>query len=136
MLVFPDYDVKNGVPLEFALDEATSTLIDEYIHQHRPHLMQGFNHDWLFSGAGREHKATKTLSEQISLRLWKEIGLEITHISSGMPPPTSCSAIRNHELVRRVLGHRSIATTRNFYIGSRRSRPAPLRRDGHRPGAG
>ena len=53
MLVFPDYDVKNGVPLEFAFDEATTALIDEYIYQHRPHLMQGFNHDWLFAGAGR-----------------------------------------------------------------------------------
>ena len=119
MLVFPDYDVKNGVPLEFALDEATSTLIDEYIHQHRPHLMQGFNHDWLFSGAGREHKATKTLSEQISLRLWKEIGLEITphqfrHAAAFIMLKADPG---NYELVRRVLGHRSITTTRDFYIG-------------------
>ena len=37
MLVFPDYDVKNGVPLEFAFDESTTALIDEYIYQHRPH---------------------------------------------------------------------------------------------------
>ena len=29
MLVFPDYDVKNGVPLEFAFDETTTALIDE-----------------------------------------------------------------------------------------------------------
>ena len=50
MLVFPDYDVKNGVPLEFAFDETTTLLIDEYIYQHRPHLMRGFNHDWLFAG--------------------------------------------------------------------------------------
>ena len=50
MLVFPDYDVKNGVPLEFAFDENTTALIDEYIYQHRPQLMRGFNHDWLFAG--------------------------------------------------------------------------------------
>jgi integrase len=119
MLVFPDYDVKNGVPLEFAFDEATTALIDEYLHRHRPHLMHGFDHDWLFAGAGREHKATKTLSEQISQRLWKELGLEITghqfrHAAAYIMLKADPG---NYELVRRVLGHRSSTTTRNFYIG-------------------
>jgi integrase len=119
MLVFPDYDVKNGVPLEFAFDETTSGLIDEYIYEHRPHLMQGFNHDWLFAGAGQEHKGTKTLSEQISERLWKELGLKITphqfrHAAAYIMLKADPG---NYELVRRVLGHRSSATTRNFYIG-------------------
>jgi integrase len=119
MLVFPDYDVKNGVPLEFAFDETTTALIDEYLHRHRPHLMRGFNHDWLFAGAGQEHKVTKTLSEQISLRLWKELGLEITpHMFRHAAAYIMLKADPgNYELVRRVLGHRSIATTRNFYIG-------------------
>jgi integrase len=119
MLVFPDYDVKNGVPLEFAFDETTTAMIDEYIYQHRPQLMQGFNHDWLFAGAGREHKATKTLSEQISKRLWKELGLEITpHMFRHAAAYIMLKADPgNYELVRRVLGHRSITTTRNFYIG-------------------
>ena len=49
MLVFPDYDVKNGVPLEFAFDATTTATIDEYIHQFRPQLMRGFNHDYLFA---------------------------------------------------------------------------------------
>ena len=119
MLIFPDYDVKNGVPLEFVLDEATTSLIDEYIQRHRPHLMRGFDHDWLFAGAGREHKGTKTLSEQISQRLWKVLGLEITphqfrHAAAYIMLKADPG---NYELVRRVLGHRSITTTRNFYIG-------------------
>jgi integrase len=119
MLVFPDYDVKNGVPLEFAFDATTTALIDEYIYQHRPQLMRGFNHDWLFAGEAQGPKATKTLSAQISERLWKELGLEITphqfrhaaaYIMLNADPG-------NYELVRRVLGHRSITSTRNFYIG-------------------
>jgi integrase len=119
MLVFPDYDVKNGVPLEFAFDAATSALIDEYIYQHRPHLMQGFDHDWLFPGAGHEHKRSNVLSEQISERLWNELGLEITphqfrHAAAYIMLKADPG---NYELVRRVLGHRSIATTRDFYIG-------------------
>jgi integrase len=119
MLVFPDYDVKNGVPLEFAFDAVTTALIDEYIFQHRPQLIDGSNHDWLFPGAGREHKRSNVLSRQISERLWKELGLEITphqfrHAAAYIMLKADPG---NYELVRRVLGHRSITTTRNFYIG-------------------
>ena len=119
MLVFPDYDVKNGVPLEFAFDNNTTAMIDEYIYQHRPQLMRGFNHDWLFAGAGQEHKGTNCLSEQISQRLWKELGLEITphqfrHAAAYIMLKADPG---NYELVRRVLGHRSITTTLKFYIG-------------------
>ena len=119
MLVFPDYDVKNGVPLEFAFDESTTALIDEYVYEHRPHLMRQFNHDWLFAGEAQGPKTIKTLSEQISGRLWKELGLEVTphqfrHAAAYIILKADPG---NYELVRRVLGHRSIATTLNFYIG-------------------
>jgi integrase len=119
MLVFPDYDVKNGVPLEFAFDETTTTTIDEYIHHYRPQPMQGFNHDYLFAAGGQGPKLTRTLSEQISERLWKELGLEITphqfrHAAAYIMLKADPG---NYELVRRVLGHRNILTTRNFYIG-------------------
>jgi integrase len=119
MLVFPYYDVKNNVPLEFVFDETTTALLDEYVFQYRPQLVQGSNHDWLFPGAGREHKGTKTLSEQISQRLWRELGLELTphqfrHAAAYIMLKADPG---NFELVRRVLGHRSIATTMNFYIG-------------------
>jgi integrase len=119
MLAFPDYDVKNGVPLEFAFDEATTILIDEYVFEHRPQLIQGSNHDWLFPGDGHEHKRSNVLSDQISKRLWKELGLDITphqfrHAAAYIMLKADPG---NYELVRRVLGHRSIVTTRNFYIG-------------------
>ena len=35
MLVFPDYDVKNRVNLEFPFDDELTALIDEYVHQFR-----------------------------------------------------------------------------------------------------
>ena len=119
MLVFPDYDVKNGVPLEFAFDETITAKIDEYIYQHRPQLMRGYNHDWLFAGDNEEHKVTNCLSEQISERLWKELGLKITphqfrHAAAYIILKADPG---NYELVRRVLSHRNIETTRNFYIG-------------------
>jgi len=119
MLVFPDYDVKNGVPLEFAFDATTTATIDEYIHQHRPQLMRGFNHDYLFAGGAQGPKLTRSLSAQISERLWKELGLEITphqfrHAAAYIMLKADPG---NYELVRRVLGHCSATTTRNFYIG-------------------
>jgi integrase len=59
------------------------------------------------------------LSTQFSERLWKELGLEITphqfrHAAAYIMLKADPG---NYELVRRVLGHRSSATTRNFYIG-------------------
>ena len=119
MLVFPDYDVKNGVPLEFTFDEVTTATIDEYIYQFRPLLMRGANHDYLFVGGKKGPKLTKTLSGQILERLWKELGLEITphqfrHAAAYVVLKADPG---NYELVRRVLGHRNMATTKNFYIG-------------------
>ena len=39
-LVFPDYDVKNRVRLQFPLAEYITRLIDEYVHNFRPVLYQ------------------------------------------------------------------------------------------------
>ena len=40
-LVFPNYDVKNRVKLEFDLKERLTKLIEEYVHDHRPVLLRG-----------------------------------------------------------------------------------------------
>ena len=67
----------------------------------------------------RGPKLIKSLSKDISKRLWKELGLEITphrfrHAAAYIMLKADPG---NYELVCRVLGHRNIATTRNFYIG-------------------
>jgi hypothetical protein len=59
MLVFPDYDVKNGVPLEFAFDETTTTMIDEYIYQHRPQLCRASTMTGSSRGLVRSTKARR-----------------------------------------------------------------------------
>jgi hypothetical protein len=50
MLVFPDYDVKNRVNLEFPFDQELTGLIDEYIYRFRPTLLRGASELWLFPG--------------------------------------------------------------------------------------
>jgi integrase len=97
LLCFPDYDVKNRVELEYPFDKELTAIIDEYIHDYRSIL----------------------LSEQITQRIEEATGLHMTvhqfrHAGAAI-------WLKHHpgdyETVRRVLGHRNIQTTINFYCG-------------------
>jgi integrase len=73
----------------------------------------------VFPGTIRDQKTSQDLGEQISKRLWKMLGLKITphqfrHAAAAI---TLRHEPGNYELVRRVLGHRNIQTTVNFYVG-------------------
>ena len=119
MLVFPDYDVKNRVNLEFPFDEELTALIDEYVHQFRSTLLRGSNELWLFPGESGGCKDAKTFSGQITERIEKATGLCITvhqfrHAAAAMWLKHKPG---DYETVRRMLGHRNIQTTINFYCG-------------------
>ena len=117
-LTFPKYDVKNRMPLQFKLDETVTAIINEYVHDFRPALMRGSNADWLFPGESGEHKEKISFSTQIVDRVEKSTGLRITvhqfrHAAGAL--------ILKHrpgeyELVRRILGHKSVQTTIKFYL--------------------
>lgn len=118
-LIFPHYDVKNRVNLEFTFDEGLTRLIDEYVHEFRPTLVRGFNAAWLFPGAAGEPKTANMFSTQITERIQKATGLRMTVHQFRH----ACAAIYlkhrpgEYETVRRLLGHRNIQTTINFYCG-------------------
>jgi len=118
-LVFPHHDVKNRVDLEFTFDEALTGLIDEYIHEFRPVLLRRSNAAWLFPGVAGESKTANMFSTQITERIQKATGLRITVHQFRH----ACAAIYlkhrpgEYEVVRRLLGHRNIQTTINFYCG-------------------
>lgn len=118
-LVFPHYDVKNRVDLEFPFDAQLTGLINEYIHDFRPILLRGSNAPWLFPGVAGEPKTANMFSTQITERIHKATGLRITVHQFRH----ACAAIflkhrpGQHETVRRLLGHRNIQTTINFYSG-------------------
>jgi hypothetical protein len=117
-LTFPKYDVKNRTALQFKLDETVTAIINEYVHDFRPALMRGSNADWLFPGEASNHKEKISFSTQIVERVQKSTGLRITvhqfrHAAGAL--------ILKHrpgeyELVRRILGHKSVQTTKNFYL--------------------
>ena len=118
-LVFPNYDVKNRVDLNFKFDERLTVLIDEYVHDFRPALLRGSNSSWLFPGENGEPKNGLLFSKQITIRIQKAIGLRITvhqfrHAAAAV-------YLKHHpgdyETVRRLLGHRDIQTTNKYYCG-------------------
>jgi integrase len=118
-LVFPHYDVKNRVDLSFPFDQPLTDLIDEYVHEFRPALLRGANSSWLFPGEGGVPKVGITFSKQITLRIEKAVGLRITvhqfrHAAAAIYLKHRPG---EYETVRRLLGHRNIQTTINFYCG-------------------
>jgi integrase len=118
-IVFPDYDVKNRVPLEFELDEQTTAMIERYRAEFRPALLRGAPSAWLFPGEPGEHKDPSTLSDQITRCVFGATGVRLT--AHQFRHAAAAIFLRHrpgeYELVRRLLGHRSIRTTMNFYAG-------------------
>ena len=118
-LVFPHYDVKNRVDLNFKFDDALTELIDEYVHEFRPVLLRRSNASWLFPGEAGKPKTANMFSTQITERIQKVTGLRMTVHQFRH----ACAAIYlkhrpgEYEVVRRLLGHRNIQTTINFYCG-------------------
>jgi hypothetical protein len=118
-LVFPHYDVKNRVDLNFKFDQHLTDLIDEYVHEFRPILLRGTNSSWLFPGEGGEPKVRLALGTQITGRIEKAVGLRITPHQFRHAAAAVYLKHRpgDYETVRRLLGHRSIDTTIKFYCG-------------------
>jgi integrase len=118
-LVFPHYDVKNRVDLDFKFDQALTELIDEYVHECRPVLLRGSNASWLFPGETGEPKTASMFSTQITERIERATGLRIT--VHQFRHAAAAFYLKHHpghyETVRRLLGHRNIQTTINFYCG-------------------
>jgi integrase len=118
-LVFPDHDVKNRVKLEFPLNEKLTSLIEEYLFEHRPALLRGHHKDWLFPGENGTSKNAPVLSEQITAAVVNATGLRVR--AHQFRHAAAALILRkepgNYEFVRRVLGHKNIQTTINFYVG-------------------
>jgi integrase len=117
-LFFSRGEVKNGAELEFQLPSSTIALLDRYLRDVRPRLLRAQS-PWLFPGEGVDHKCTTLLGDQIADLIETEVGVRVTahqfrHLAGYLFLKANSGA---HEIVRRLLGHRSIATTLNFYAG-------------------
>ena len=81
--------------------------------------MRGANSDYLFPGASGAQKTANMFSSQITDRIEDATGLRLTvhqfrHAAAAIYLRHNPGA---YEVVRRLLGHRNIQTTINFYVG-------------------
>src|SRR5216683_1243507 len=117
-IVIAAEQVKNRSPLEFPLPPESVDLLDRYIREFRPHLTSPGN-TALFPGIAGGSKNQAFFGTQISRTVGAHTGLRVhphlfRHIGAKLFLDANPGA---YEVVRRVLGHRSIDTTTGFYTG-------------------
>ena len=117
-LAIPGQETKTGEPLEFELTKDTVRLLEVYRQEFRPRLCDPTN-TWLFPGMNGKHKAVVSLSVQIRRTLLEEIGIDMNaHLFRHFGAMLYLRANPGgYEVVRQVLGHRSINTTVMAYTG-------------------
>lgn len=115
-LVIPAEEVKNKADLEFELLPESTTLIDWYIREVRqaPQANRA-----LFPGKSNGPKTIGTLRHQIIKTVRQFTGLEVhphlfRHLGAKLYLEHNPGG---YEVMRRVLGHKSMETTTSFYTG-------------------
>jgi integrase len=117
-LVIAATETKNTEPIEFELPAELSDMIDLYLRDHHPLLTRPGNR-YLFPAAAGGHKAQGTLSQQLQGLLYTHLGFKMTphqfrHLSAWL-------YLRRRPgdfvTVQKLLGHKNIKTTMNFYAG-------------------
>ncbi len=124
-LVVPGSETKNGEALEYPLPDETIALLDRYLTDFRSALA-GPDSPWLFPARGGHRKAQETLSVQLVKAIKRHTGLDMTphqfrHFAAKLLLDADPG---NFETVRRVLNHRAMKTTTDFYTGLQTARAA------------
>jgi integrase len=119
-LRFPAPEVKNVNDLEYPLLSETVELLDTYIRDWRPLLLSGPS-CFLFPGKDPgQHKGSGALSGQIKATVHAFTGLDMP--AHRFRHAAGKIFLDRHpgqyEVVRQLLGHKSIATTISFYAGA------------------
>ena len=117
-ITIPADEVKNEEHLVFELPEPVTGLVDEYVKTFRPLLLK-LSNDFLFPGQGGRPKSFNNLSQQIAKLVHDELGVRLTahqfrHLMGKIFLDNNPG---QYEVLRRVLGHRSIDTTIAYYAG-------------------
>ena len=118
-LVIGEHETKNREPIDFELPAETVAILSWYVREYRPFLLKEPS-DALFPGEGGRAKPSGTLSMQLSRTVFRYTGLRFnTHLFRHTGGKIFLDARPGHyEVARRVLGHRSTATTTSLYTGA------------------
>jgi len=120
-LIILESETKNREPIDFELPAETVDLVAWYVREYRPLLLKEPT-DALLPGKGGKSKSSGALAPQISNTVFKYTGLKVNvHLFRHAGGKLFLDARPGqYEVVRRVLGHRSIATTTSIYTGAER----------------
>jgi integrase len=118
-LIIPAREVKNRVDLECPLPPETTALVERYMSQYQPLLTHGHTSDALFPGHSGGPKRPNGLWLQITRTTLSEVGERVNphlfrHLGARLHLKHRPG---EYEVMRRVLAHRSIATTMESYVG-------------------
>jgi site-specific recombinase XerD len=118
-LVIPAAEVKNSQGLDFLLPESTSARIQRYIAEWRSLFLPKSN-PYLFPGRGGKAKDQAALRHQIEKTLWDEAAIRLTpHQFRHAAAKLLLDARPGfYEVVRKLLGHKSMVTTYSHYAGA------------------
>ena len=118
-LVIEEAEVKNGEPIDFILPQNVVDLLVWYAKTYRPYLVRQANQA-LFPGAGAGPKSTHGLGAQITKVVRGYTGLAFNpHLARHLAGKIFLDQRPGeYEVLRRVLGHKSIATTTAIYTGA------------------
>lgn len=118
-LVYAEDETKNEIDIEFELPEETVDILAWYVREWRPKLLTEEN-DALFPGENGKSKNPNTLSIQVTDAIKRYLGIEFhMHLFRHAGGKIFLdSKPGQYEVVRRVLGHKSLATTTSIYTGA------------------
>ena len=111
-------EVKNGETVPSPVPVESAQLIETYLRRHRPYLAAPGN-PFLFPGGGERGRRPAALSVAVKKIVEQEVGTEFNmHLMRHFAVYQFLRAFPGqYEIVRRLLGHRTVDTTRAFYAG-------------------
>ncbi len=117
-IVIEPAEVKNGEPLDYPMPQESFELIERYLREFRPRLAPA-DSTALFPGRCGGPKVVRGFADQISNTIHAHTGMRINphlfrHVAAKLYLDGNPGG---YEVVRRVLGQRSINTTTRFYTG-------------------
>jgi integrase len=118
LLAIPPDGHSAGQQLEFELPPVTTSLLQTYVEDYRPRLAQPSN-KWLFPGRWDGPKNIEGFNKLVQTALKEEIGLDVNsllfrYIAAKLYLDANPGC---YEVVRRLLGHRSLRATMKMYAG-------------------
>jgi site-specific recombinase XerD len=118
-LVFHAHEVKNARDLEYPLSARALRLLDLYIKTYRPLLLKGELSSKLFVSWSGRQKRPAELGAQIPKLIRERLSLNVNvHLFRHLAGYVYLTAHPGeYEVVRQLLGHKSLKTTIDFYTG-------------------